>query len=142
MSKQPKESLASIFLVPVVSLYLLIVGTWLIVTGRIPSPGFTRIALARFKHPYEGALSDFRQESGYCWVSPLPTGLLSDLDSVSSLQLYEDGIPLDPAHSAHDAIRLHGAGRFSHWGSRLYLSSSDNTSPAENGRRYTVREIR
>jgi pectate lyase len=55
----------------------------------------------------------------------------------SSLKLYENGKELGPAHTSHKDIRLSGRGRFSHWGNSLYFSSSDNTDPRRNGRRYT-----
>ncbi len=34
----------------------------------------------------------------------------------SRLHLFEDGRPLGPAHSLHDAVRELGGGRFLHWG--------------------------
>lgn len=55
----------------------------------------------------------------------------------SSLRVFEDGRELGPAHSRHQDIRSEGKGRFSHWGSNLYLSASDNTDPRTNGRTYT-----
>lgn len=55
----------------------------------------------------------------------------------STLKLYENGKELGPAHTSHKDIRLYGKGRFSHWGNSLYFSSSDNTDPRKNGRRYT-----
>jgi hypothetical protein len=54
--------------------------------------------------------------------------------------LFEDGRPLGPARSAHDRIRQFGGGAYSHWGSQLLFSSSDNTDPRTNGRRYHVEE--
>lgn len=55
----------------------------------------------------------------------------------STLRLYENGKELGPAHTSHKDIRRYGKGRFSHWGNSLYFSSSDNTDPRRNGRRYT-----
>ncbi len=58
--------------------------------------------------------------------------------------VWEDGIPLKKPHSAHDAIRHEGRGRFSHWGKRgsarsfVYLSASDGSNPASNSRRYEI----
>ena len=57
----------------------------------------------------------------------------------STLRIYEDGIPLGPAHSGHADIREFGRGRFSHWGDVLYFSSSDNSDPLTNQRSYTYR---
>ncbi|HEY2989151.1 MAG TPA: hypothetical protein VGL11_15570 [Candidatus Binatia bacterium] len=56
----------------------------------------------------------------------------------SKTELFENYKPLGPAHSVHDAIRNVGAGQFSHWGSTLYFSTSDNSDPRTNGRRYVV----
>jgi lysophospholipase L1-like esterase len=55
------------------------------------------------------------------------------------VEMYEDGHPLGAAHALHDTIRRDGKGRYSHWGERLYFSSSDNSDPNLNGRQYTVR---
>ncbi|WP_395803598.1 polysaccharide lyase family 1 protein [Daejeonella sp.] len=55
----------------------------------------------------------------------------------STLKLFENGKELGPAHTSHKDIRVYGKGRFSHWGNSLYFSSSDNTDPRKNGRRYT-----
>jgi SAM-dependent methyltransferase len=55
--------------------------------------------------------------------------------NLSPLLLYEDDIPLGPPHSLHKDIRNLGLGRFSHWNSRLYFSTSDNL-PARNRNYY------
>ena len=59
----------------------------------------------------------------------------------STLQLYENGKQLGPAHSLHEDIRNAGGGRFSHWGNGLIFSTSDNTDPRSNARTYSVRFI-
>ena len=43
-----------------------------------------------------------------------------------------------PAHSQEGDIRTQGAGRFSHWGTVVIFSASDNSDPNTNGHRYTV----
>jgi hypothetical protein len=136
------ESSVNPFAVVVVSAYLCAVGVWLILTKRIPSPGFVRICRALARPPYAGTLSDFRHECGHCFLAPLPEGLLSDQEGASSLRLYEDGNEIGPARAAHVDIRAAGGGRFSHWGRELYFSTSDNSDPRTNGRAYTVREKR
>ena len=83
-------------------------------------------------------------ELGFAFLMPLPTGAPSDsLDdqTISTLQLYEDGMALGPAHSLHDDIRNIGRGRFSHWLDEIYFTASDNSSPVTNGRTYSY-EIR
>ena len=55
----------------------------------------------------------------------------------SPFMLFENTLPLGPAHTEHDEIRKYGHGRFSHWnGAGFVFSSSDGTSPASNGRTY------
>lgn len=56
----------------------------------------------------------------------------------SGLRLLEDGLALARAHALHSEIREGGRGVYSHWGGHLYFSSSDNSSPLSNGRRYTA----
>jgi hypothetical protein len=57
----------------------------------------------------------------------------------SALILYEDGKPLGPARAVHAQIREHGQGRYSHWTrATLYFSTSDNSDPRVNGRKYRV----
>jgi len=56
----------------------------------------------------------------------------------SPLVLFEDGLPLDFSHAPHDAVRLLGEGRYSHWGDELFFSASDNSDPNTNGRVYTA----
>ncbi len=57
---------------------------------------------------------------------------------VSKLMLYEDGRPLGPAHSYHTNIGNTGKGQFSHWDNYLLFSSSDNSDPRTNGRKYSL----
>jgi pectate lyase len=72
----------------------------------------------------------------------LPPHLLSDRESASFMEVFEDGRPLGPGHAPHEDVRRLGQGRFSHWGDRLYFSTSDNSDPRTNGRHYTVKEVR
>lgn len=81
-----------------------------------------------------------RAESGHCWLADVPGDLLSDKDAASRLRVFEDGNALGPAHAGHDEVRTVGLGRYSHWGDTLYFSTSDNSDPRTNGRRYTVSE--
>lgn len=81
-------------------------------------------------------------EQGYCWRAYCPQ-LKALADGMhhphrSPLRLREDGRWLGPPHAPHDEIRSDGGGRFLHWGAALYFSTSDNTSPLENGRRYEL----
>ena len=58
--------------------------------------------------------------------------------SGSELMLFESGKALGPACAHHDLIRTVGRGAFSHWGAELWFSTSDNSPPTSNSRRYVV----
>jgi hypothetical protein len=76
-----------------------------------------------------------------CWAIELDGTAFGDSEEkpfASMLELYEDYLPLGPRHAPHDSIREHGRGRFSHWGSTLFFSSSDNSDPTRNNRSYTA----
>jgi hypothetical protein len=55
----------------------------------------------------------------------------------STLVLYEDGKPLGPPHSLHKDIREQGKGKYSHYQSWIFMSTSDNSDPRSNGKKYT-----
>lgn len=86
--------------------------------------------------------ADIRRESGHCWLVDLPTSIASGDNAASpirsTLELLEGGKSLGPPHSAHDLIRQHGQGAFSHWQNALFFSTSDNSDPRSSGRRYSV----
>ena len=130
-----------------VSLYLAVVACFLVLTQRIrvsPSKFARAVAhrlLASFRGPFSAELTEVVHDKGHCYVAPLGRTLISDLDGRSRLRVFEDGQELPLPHSAHDDIRTLGAGRYSHWGSTLFFSSSDNTDSSANGRRYSVREV-
>lgn len=56
--------------------------------------------------------------------------------TISKLKLYEDGEELLLAHSKHIDIANLGQGRFSHWDRELYFSSSNNSNPRTNKKKY------
>jgi hypothetical protein len=58
----------------------------------------------------------------------------------STLEIFEDGLRLGPAHALHSEIAALGSGRYSHWQGYLVFSSSDNTDPRSNGRIYSIRQ--
>ncbi|MGN6179748.1 MAG: pectate lyase family protein, partial [Mucilaginibacter sp.] len=85
-------------------------------------------------------LTNLRNDGGYAWHISYPLPVTGDSNSqpdISTMRLFENGKELGPAHSVHQDIRDYGKGRFSHWGTTLYFSASDNTDPATNGRKYT-----
>ncbi|MBZ0253665.1 MAG: hypothetical protein K8I02_10030, partial [Candidatus Methylomirabilis sp.] len=84
----------------------------------------------------------FRNDAGYAYLFDVPSESPGDDEADgarSRLVVYEDGVPLGPPHAGHEDIRKVGGGRFSHWKDKVYFSTSDNTNPNVNGRRYTVR---
>lgn len=90
----------------------------------------------------EDLLPPFERQSGNCWTRAL-AGLTDQSDTEehprrSGFGLFEDGVALGPRHSAHAEIRERGRGRMSHWKTHLYFSTSDNSDPNTNGRRYTL----
>ncbi len=92
----------------------------------------------------------FRADGGHAWVSKIYSmpELLeragvpdsTEAHEASRVLLLEDGCALGPAHSLHAVIRASGCGRYSHWGDEpaLHFSTSDNSDPNSNGRRYSI----
>lgn len=85
----------------------------------------------------------FVADSGFAWLAYVPPDWPSDdlTGQHSRLVLLEDGVPLGPAHAVHDAVRGTGRGAYSHWLGGLVFSSSDNSDPNRNGRRYSVEQV-
>ena len=54
----------------------------------------------------------------------------------SSLTLFENDRLSGRSHSPHEQIELTGGGDYAHWGNSLFFSTTDNTDPRTNGRRY------
>jgi len=82
------------------------------------------------------------QQDGFMWsavIAGLPIGDTVEDAFGAFTQLFEDGDALGPAHAIHDHIKNWGRGRFSHWKDAVMFSTSDNSSPRENGRTYTIR---
>jgi hypothetical protein len=86
------------------------------------------------------SLIGLRVDSGFCYKIGYDLPEIGDSNatpSASKLKLFENGVELGPAHSVHHDIRAFGLGQFSHWGNTLYFSTSDNSDPLTNGRKYT-----
>jgi glycosyltransferase involved in cell wall biosynthesis len=73
-------------------------------------------------------------ETGHCYVATPGLG-----DGSAHFRLWEDGKRLGTASCVHEEIRQQGQGRYSVWDENLYFSTSDNTDPRANGRRYLLR---
>jgi hypothetical protein len=109
------------------------VALWLKYSYESPKPAGTIIRLSR---PYFQS-----HDSNIAFVVNVPSlDHLSDtveFQARSPFILYENELPLGPAHSEHAEIAKYGHGRFSHWnGAGFIFSSSDGTSPKSNGRTY------
>ncbi len=60
-------------------------------------------------------------------------------DQKSPVILYENDKPLGPAHSDHNDIEKFGQGRYAQLkGLGILMSTSDNSDPRINGRRYYI----
>jgi predicted O-methyltransferase YrrM len=93
-----------------------------------------------FYRPRYRLRGPFFPNEGHCWTAALPQWrhLADYLDNLrrSRLMLYENGVPFLESHVPHQYIRTEGGGLFSHWHDFLYFSTSDNSDPNTNGRRY------
>jgi MoaA/NifB/PqqE/SkfB family radical SAM enzyme len=86
--------------------------------------------------PGEIRLRSIIQDSGHCLIADLPAGL-----DPLAYSLYENEYCLSAHPSLHDDIRKLGAGRYAIDGRSLYFSTSDDTDPRCNGRRYSLRRV-
>ncbi len=85
-------------------------------------------------------VADIHHETGHSYIARLTGGRAGDKDGPpSACVLLEDGEPLPLPRALHADIRNQGKGRYSHWteGS-LYFSTSDNSDPRTNGRKYVL----
>lgn len=82
-----------------------------------------------------------KQEIGHCYTLNMDFGEPGDKESKnqSGLLLFENGKALGLARAPHNEIREKGGGLYSHWLEQtLYFSTSDNSDPRTNGRRYEI----
>jgi hypothetical protein len=88
--------------------------------------------------PREIRLTNLRRAQGHCFAATIDEDLPDDNTS-STLIVFEDGKSL-PRWHFRDAPKIvaEGRGAYQHAGRTIYFSSSDNSSPLENGRKYTA----
>lgn len=88
------------------------------------------------------ATENIRHDQGFAYHIKLPAdvppGDCGSEPYLSKILLFENGTALWPPHSTHDDIRNIGKGLYSHYGSFIYFSASDNSSPLTNARRYEI----
>lgn len=99
----------------------IIFGTWFGRIGKVD-----RNVFAYYEH-----------ELQHAWLMPAPD------PAQWRVELLEDGKPLGPPGALHDDIRTRGLGAWSHWDfglrTQVMFSTSDNSDPNENGRRYELK---
>lgn len=79
----------------------------------------------------------FVHEQGHCRLSTAIASHFAERRfDAASVMILEDGRALGQGEALHDAIRRNGQGLFSAWNDHLYFSTSDNSDPSSNGRRY------
>ena len=84
-------------------------------------------------------LTAIEAETGFAYTARTHHPELSSHEQPSAAVVLEDGRPLaGPANALHDDIRTVGGGRFSFWFDYVYFSTSDNSDPRTNGRRYEI----
>lgn len=118
---------------------------WVSKTGESGhAPGYRMIDENGYRYglPLRGTLvpGKITGELGHCYTYPLGPRYPGDGvpgGPASTLRLYEDGKELGPAHAPHVDVREKGNGHYSHWVTGLWFSTSDNSDPRTNGRKYT-----
>ena len=75
----------------------------------------------------------------HLYILPLGIDWMNQADlGLSPAIVYENGVPLASPNSLHQVIKDDGNGGYSIWNGSLYFSSSDNTDPRTNGRKYEL----
>ncbi|WP_420266438.1 hypothetical protein [Candidatus Magnetominusculus dajiuhuensis] len=77
----------------------------------------------------------FRHETGNAWFARFAHNAFT---SPSRAVLLENGTPLRRANAASDAVAYIGEGRYCLSNDELLFSTSDNSDPAKNGRKYEL----
>lgn len=76
----------------------------------------------------------------FAWRAQVPQFLQwgNDIGLVQSDLLLFEGETLLVKDVPHTEIRQEGGGGYSHWGDSIFFSTTDNSSPFENGRKYRI----
>ncbi len=94
------------------------------------------------RHLFDG--TGYQPSDGFSFNKLMPWNVPNG-DTVgserSTLLLFEEKTLLQ-GHQSHDLIKAKGQGRYSHWENQLIFSSTDNTDPNFNGRRYRYVDAR
>lgn len=85
------------------------------------------------------ALRNLRHAEGHCYTFAIDDDLPDDALLSSTIVLFEDGKSLPRWHCRNGkTIAAEGLGTYAHIGRTIYFSTSDNSSPLTNGRKYTA----
>ena len=107
---------------------------------QVKLPSIIKVLFTYIRPKYKKEINLFPHDQNYCWLIITPSWLNSDYENFSKLKIFENGIPLTRPHSNHNDIRELGNGRYSHWGSGIFFSTSDNSDPNTNNKSYEIRE--
>lgn len=89
--------------------------------------------------PREIPLRNLQHVEGHCYAFKIDEDLPDDRYTNSTIVLFEDGRSLPRWHFREaKKIASEGLGTYQHAGRVIYFSTSDNTSPLQNGRKYTA----
>lgn len=92
-----------------------------------------------YEGPYE--ITKIVPEGSFGYVGILDHDKWSSHEHPSDAQVLENGEPLKgKQNSIHSDIRQLGLGRYSFWQTSIYFSTSDNSDPRTNGRKYEIRK--
>jgi len=84
-------------------------------------------------------LTSIEHEIGFAYLAVTGHPELSSDRHPSPACVLEDDVPLPgPGNALHDDIRQVGRGRYCFWHDYVYFSTSDNSDPCTNERRYEI----
>ena len=115
---------------------------WLFIAVVLTAMSAMLTSPRAFGFARSGPLREISQGSGHLCSAPLPQGLRRSPKRRFLLPdkpvLTENGSPLSRPDASGKAIERDGEGRFRITKNMVQLSSSDNTSPVQNGRSYVI----
>jgi hypothetical protein len=77
-------------------------------------------------------------EQGFCYMLPLGVDGMSQSNSLSMAEIFENGEPFGVLASSHNEIIVNGGGRYAFGEGYLHMSTSDGSDPKINGRKYEI----
>jgi glycosyltransferase involved in cell wall biosynthesis len=108
-----------------------------LVASLLPRRAPRRLGLFERTRSVRLPVQQARHVEGHCYGVQVPE-LAQAAAAGQQVVLYEDGVELQRGSCSAEAISAHGRGRHKMTGAELLFSSSDNSAPASNQRRYEV----